>query len=127
MISARLSKYMTENRLANKLHLRENWVIFHSTNERSHWIKDNTSSPNLNNSILLKNTNLNNSILLKSVSCCYCYCSATNGIFRSESRTLLRELGKRERYSQTRKESLREREREREKRERERERERQTD
>ena len=31
----------------------------HSTNERSHWIKDNTSNPNLNNNILLKNANLN--------------------------------------------------------------------
>ena len=29
------------------------WVIFHSTNERSHWIEDNISNPNLNNSILL--------------------------------------------------------------------------
>ena len=48
-------------------------VIFHSTNERSHSIKDNTLA------------NLNNSILLKSVSFCYCYFSATNGIFRSES------------------------------------------
>ena len=38
-------------------------VIFHSTNERSHWIKDNISSPNLNNSILLK-----------IVSFCYFYC-----------------------------------------------------
>ena len=55
-------------------------VIFHSTNERSHWTKDNIF--NLNN--------LNNSILLKSVSYCYCYCSATNGIFRSESRALLK-------------------------------------
>ena len=64
-------------------------VIFHSTNQRSHWIKDNISNPNLNNSILLKNANLNNSILLKSVSYCYCYCSATNGIFRSESGALL--------------------------------------
>ena len=41
------------------------------------------------NGISSKNANLNNSILLKSVSCCYCYCSATNGIFRSESRVLL--------------------------------------
>ena len=49
-------------------------VVFHSTNERSHWIKDNISNPNLNNSILLKNANLNNSILLKSVSYCYFYC-----------------------------------------------------
>ena len=40
-------------------------VIFHSSNERSHWIKDNISNANLNNSILLKNTNLNNSILLQ--------------------------------------------------------------
>ena len=40
-------------------------VIFHFTNERSHWIKDNISNPILNNSILLKNANLNNSILLK--------------------------------------------------------------
>ena len=44
------------------------WVIFHSTNERSHWIKDNISNPNLNNSILLKNANLNNSLL------CIVYC-----------------------------------------------------
>ena len=65
------------------------WVIFHSTNERSRWTKDIISNPNLNNSILLKNANLNKSILLKSVSYCYCYCSATNGIFRSESRALL--------------------------------------
>ena len=64
-------------------------VIFHSTNERSHWIKDIISYPNLNNSILLKNTNPNNSILLKSVSYCYCYFSATNGVLRSESRALL--------------------------------------
>ena len=71
-------------------------VIFHSTNERSHWTKDNISNPNLNDSILLKNANLNdsillknanlndsillknanlnNSILLKSVSYCYFYC-----------------------------------------------------
>ena len=42
-------------------------VIFHPTNERSHWTKDNISNPNLN-SILLKNANLNNSILLKRVS-----------------------------------------------------------
>ena len=40
-------------------------VIFHSTNERSHWIKDNISNPNLKNSSSLKNANLNNSILLK--------------------------------------------------------------
>ena len=65
------------------------WVIFHSTNERSHWTKHNISNPNLNNSILLKNSNLNNSILLKSVSYCYCYCSEANRIFRSESRALL--------------------------------------
>ena len=50
---------------------------------KSHWIKSNIS-----------NSNLNNSILLKCVSCCYCYCSATNEIFRSESRALL--LGRRE-------------------------------
>ena len=62
---------------------------FHSTNKRSHWTKDNISNPNLNNSILLKNANLNNSILLRSVSYCYCYCSATNGIFRSQRRALL--------------------------------------
>ena len=49
----------------------------------------NISNPNLNNSILLKNVNLNNSILLKGVSYCYCYCSTTNGIFRSQSRALL--------------------------------------
>ena len=60
-------------------------VIFHSTNERSRWIKDNICNPNLNNgiflknanlnnSILLKNANLNNSILLKSVSYCCFYC-----------------------------------------------------
>ena len=55
------------------------WAIFHSTNERSHWIKENISD-----------SNLNNSILLKSVSCCYCYCSATNGIFHSENRALLK-------------------------------------
>ena len=30
---------------------------------------------------------------LKSVSCCNCYCSATNGIFRSESRALVRPSG----------------------------------
>ena len=33
-------------------------VIFHFTNERSHWIKDNISNPNLNNSILLKSVQL---------------------------------------------------------------------
>ena len=66
-------------------HHLDSWVIFHSTNARSHWIKDNISNPNLNNSILLKNANLNNStllknanlnnsILLKSVSYCYFYC-----------------------------------------------------
>ena len=44
------------------------WVIFRSTNERCHWIKDNISNPNLKNSMLLKNANLNNSIMLKSVS-----------------------------------------------------------
>ena len=55
-------------------------VIFHSTNERSHWIKDNISNPYLNNSMLLKNVNLNNSILLKSVSYCYLYCLLSNGI-----------------------------------------------
>ena len=53
-------------------------VIFHSTNERSHWTKDNISKPNLNNSILSKRA-----------SYCDCYCSAANGIFRSESRALL--------------------------------------
>ena len=37
-------------------------------NKRSHWIKDNISNPNFNNSVLLKNANLNNNILLKSVS-----------------------------------------------------------
>ena len=68
------------------------WVIFHSTNERSHWTKDNISSPNLNSSILLKNANLNNSILLKNVSYFYCYCSATNGIFHSESRAFLKNV-----------------------------------
>ena len=57
-------------------------VIFHSTNERSHWIKGNINNPNLNNSILLNNANLNNSILLKSVSYCYLYCLLSNGIFR---------------------------------------------
>ena len=64
-------------------------VIFHSTNERSHWIKDNISNPNLKNSSLLKNANLNNSILLKKVSYCYGYCSTTNRIFCSQSRALL--------------------------------------
>ena len=64
-----------------------------STKSLGHWIKDNTRNPNLNNSILLKNANFNNSILLKSVSCCYCYCSATSGTFRSESRVLLKNLG----------------------------------
>ena len=49
-------------------------VIFHYTNERSRWIKDNMTNPNLNNSIVLKSENLNNSILLKSASYCYCYC-----------------------------------------------------
>ena len=53
---------------------KKNGVIFHSTNKRSHWIKDNISNPNLNNSTSLKNSNLNNSILLKSVSYCYFYC-----------------------------------------------------
>ena len=33
-------------------------VIFHSTNERPHWIKDNISNPNPNNSILLKNSTI---------------------------------------------------------------------
>ena len=64
-------------------------VIFHSTNERSHWIKDNISNPNLKNSSSLKNANLNNSILLKKVSYCYGYCSTTNRIFCSQSRALL--------------------------------------
>ena len=40
---------------------------FNSTNERSHWIKDNISNPNLNNTILLKNANPNNRTLLKTV------------------------------------------------------------
>ena len=40
--------------------------------------------------LLTARLNISNSILLKSVNCCYCYCSATNGIFRSaESRDLL--------------------------------------
>ena len=64
-------------------------VIFHSTNERSHWIKDNISNPNLKNSSSLKNANLNNSILLKKVSYCYGYCSTTNRIFCSQGRALL--------------------------------------
>ena len=33
--------------------IRNKRVILHSTDERSHWIKDNMSNPNLNNSILL--------------------------------------------------------------------------
>ena len=49
-------------------------IIFHSTNKRSHWTKDNISNPNLNNSILLKNANLNNStgrlVLKKTVFFC---------------------------------------------------------
>ena len=40
-------------------------IIFYSTNESTHWVKDNISKPNLNNSILLKNANLDNSILQK--------------------------------------------------------------
>ena len=41
---------------------------------------------------MLKNANLNNSILLKNVSYFYCYCSATNGIFHSESRAFLKNV-----------------------------------
>ena len=49
--------------LPHRYALRKLGVISHSTNERSHWIKDNISNPNLDNSILLK-----------SVSYCYFYC-----------------------------------------------------
>ena len=64
-------------------------VIFHSTNEGSHLIKDNISNPNLNNSTLLKNANLNNSILVKVSVIVTFIVEMTNGIFRSQSRALL--------------------------------------
>ena len=54
---------------------------FHCTYERSHWIKDNLSNPNLNNSIMLKNAN--SSVIVTFI------VEMTNGIFRSQSRALL--------------------------------------
>ena len=66
-------------------------VIFHSTNKRSHWIKDNISNSNLNNSILLRNTNLDNTVAYcKKVSVTVTFVvEMTNGIFRSQSRAVL--------------------------------------
>ena len=73
--------------------MRSFWVIFYSTNERSHWIKDNIGNPNLDNSILLKNTNLNNSILLKVSVIVTFIVEMTSGIFRSQSKALLLTFG----------------------------------
>ena len=64
-------------------------IIFYSTNESTHWVKDNISKPNLNNSILLKNANLDNSILQKCQFIVTFIVEMTNGIFRSQSRVIL--------------------------------------
>ena len=56
----------------------------YSTKERSHWVKRQNLALEL---IIRKQTC--NSILLKSISYRYCYCSITNGVFRSHSAALL--------------------------------------
>ena len=60
----RVLNYLKVHANTCRLHGVSMRVIFHSTNERSHWITDNISNPNRNNSMLLK-----------SVSYCYIYCS----------------------------------------------------
>ena len=62
-------------------------IIFHSANERSHWIKRQYMQTIA--SILLKNANLNNSIVLKVSVIVTFIVEMTNGIFRCQSKALL--------------------------------------